>query len=248
MAGPLHTQRDRADSFGSVARAYDRHRPRYPAEVIDDIAALAHGGRVLDVGSGTGIAAAQLAERDLPVLSVEPDAAMAAVAAGKGLRVELGTFEDWDPDGRVFDVVLFAQSWHWVRADVAVPKAYLILRPGGSLALLWHATAPESPPQADFDAVYRRYMDLRTHPTAGDDVPLADTLAAAGLTVSETTHPVRIEYTTQAWLDMVFTFSAQIVLAPDAAQSLRADLADLVGPDGVTVVGSTYMAAGTKPR
>ena len=245
---PLHTQRDRADSFGSVARSYDRYRPRYPDDVIDDLVAAARGGRVLDVGSGTGIAAKQLADRDLDVLAVEPDPAMAAVAASKGLRVEIGTFEDWDPDGRQFDLVLFAQSWHCVNAVVAAPQAYSLLRPGGSLALLWHMTVPQSPTQAKIDALYAKYAGQPTTGGATEEAPLTETLAAAGFVVTETTYPVRTEYSTDAWLNLMSTYSARIVLEPDAARSFRADLAALVGPDGVTLVGSAYVATATKAR
>ncbi|MDT5250003.1 MAG: hypothetical protein QOJ28_2637, partial [Mycobacterium sp.] len=33
----LHLDRARADSFGAAARVYDACRPRYPAELIDDL-------------------------------------------------------------------------------------------------------------------------------------------------------------------------------------------------------------------
>ncbi|MGU3291822.1 class I SAM-dependent methyltransferase [Williamsia sp. M5A3_1d] len=244
---PLYAQRDRADSFGAVARAYDAHRPRYPDEVIDDIVAAAGGGRVLDVGAGTGIASAQLADRGLEVLALEPDAAMAEVAAAKGIGVERGTFEQWDAAGRTFDLILFAQSWHWVDSTVAVPKAMSLLNPGGRLVLLWHMTNPESPSAEAFDAVYQRYTPTAPPRGSSDDVSLSDALTAGGFTVTETTYPVRAEYTTDAWLDMVFTFSAQIVLSDSDKASLRDDLAALVGSDGVTVAGVAYVATATRP-
>ncbi|MGJ0118082.1 methyltransferase domain-containing protein [Williamsia sp. MIQD14] len=244
---PLYAQRDRADSFGAVARAYDAHRPRYPDEVIDDIVAVAGGGRVLDVGAGTGIASAQLVARGLDVLALEPDAAMAEVAAAKQIPVERGTFEEWDAAGRTFDLLLFAQSWHWVDTGVAIPKAMSLLNPGGRLVLLWHMTNPESPPAEEFDAVYRRYTPVAPPRGSGDDVSLSDALSAAGFTVAEKSYPVRAEYTTDAWLDMVFTFSAQNVLSDADKAALRADLAALVGPDGVSVAGVAYVATATRP-
>ena len=44
-------------TFGSVAEQYDRARPTYPAAVFDDLvelSALGAGGRVLEIGPGTG--------------------------------------------------------------------------------------------------------------------------------------------------------------------------------------------------
>ena len=47
----VHRQRERADSFGAVARAYDQYRPRYPAQLIDDLVAQ-RIDTALDVGAG----------------------------------------------------------------------------------------------------------------------------------------------------------------------------------------------------
>jgi hypothetical protein len=45
----IHTNRLRAESFGSAAVAYDRARPSYPPALIDDL--VAGGPRpALDVG------------------------------------------------------------------------------------------------------------------------------------------------------------------------------------------------------
>jgi hypothetical protein len=39
---------------------------------------------------------------------------MAEVASASGLRVAVSTFEEWDSDGRLFDVLTAGRSWHWV--------------------------------------------------------------------------------------------------------------------------------------
>ena len=74
----LHQDRSRAESFGSVAVLYDRARPSYPPALID---ALTAGGAptVLDVGCGTGIAAALLVARGCEVTGVEVDPRMAEI-------------------------------------------------------------------------------------------------------------------------------------------------------------------------
>src|SRR5258708_23640313 len=109
----MHENRARAGSFGAVAEAYDRFRPRYPDALFDDLVA-GRALHVVDVGTGTGIVAEALRARGCEVLGVEPDALMAAYARGKGLDVEVATFEDWPARGRVFDLVTCGQAWHWV--------------------------------------------------------------------------------------------------------------------------------------
>ena len=141
---PLFEDRSRAESFGSVADLYDRARPSYPPALID--ALLADGGRtVLDVGCGTGIAAALFAARGCAVTGVEVDARMAEIARRKGLEVEVSTFERWDDRGRRFDVVASGQAWHWIEPRVGAARAADLLRPGGRIGAFWNFGDP--PPE-----------------------------------------------------------------------------------------------------
>ncbi|MGH3917188.1 MAG: class I SAM-dependent methyltransferase [Pseudonocardiaceae bacterium] len=130
----MHEDRRRADSFGTDAEQYDRARPSYPAELVDDLVGP-DVRRVLDVGCGTGIAARLFAARGCAVFGVEPDARMAAVARRHGIDLAVTSFEAWDPPPEPFDLVLFAQSWHWVDPAISAVKAGGVLRPGGRLAL-----------------------------------------------------------------------------------------------------------------
>ena len=127
--GPAHRQRDRAESFGAVAHDYDLYRPSYPAELVDELVALAAGGPVLDIGMGTGKGARLLAERGLDVLGVEVDPQMAEVARGHGLTVEVASFETWPDAGRSFSLITAAQAWHWVDPVPGAPKVARLLRP-----------------------------------------------------------------------------------------------------------------------
>ena len=69
------------------ADRYDRTRPRYPDAMVDRIVAAGPGHDVLDVGTGTGIAARQFQAAGCTVLGVEPDARMAGMARRFGLEV-----------------------------------------------------------------------------------------------------------------------------------------------------------------
>ena len=237
MADPtrVFTDRRRADSFGSVADEYDRHRPHYPQALISRLVTRP-GLRVLDVGAGTGIASAQLARAGADVVAVEPDEKMAAVADAKGITVERNTFERWQADGRVFDLVVFGQSFHWVDPAVALPKLTSLVKPDGRLALMWNRITPAQPKR---EALERISAD------SGVSAPFANSANNAEAALHALLHSADFEverveacealhYSTSDWLGLVFTHSNHVILEPDAKAELRTRLRDCLGDDGVS--------------
>jgi SAM-dependent methyltransferase len=157
-APEAHQARQAAESFGADPDRYDRTRPRYPDALVGQIAAASPGPDVLDVGSGTGIAARQFQAAGCQVFGVEPDARMADFARRTGVESEIAKFEDWDAAGRTFDLVIAGQAWHWVDPVLGAAKAAQVLRPGGRLAVFWYVFQPPADVAEAFSAVYRRVL------------------------------------------------------------------------------------------
>ncbi|HWF33569.1 MAG TPA: methyltransferase domain-containing protein [Solirubrobacteraceae bacterium] len=152
----LYEDRSRAESFGAIAQLYDRARPSYPPELIDALLAD-QPRRVLDVGCGTGIAAALLAARGCDVLGVEIDERMAEVARTRGLEVEVAQFERWDARGRAFELLTSAQAWHWIDPLAGAQRAASVLEPGGRIALFWNFGSPPADVAASLEQIYARH-------------------------------------------------------------------------------------------
>lgn len=121
MSSP-DTDQVRAMSFGTAAANYDKYRPRYPDQLVDDVVAMLPGRSVLEVGAGTGIATVAFAARGMTMTCVEPDVEMAAVLSAKlaghaHVHVDVATFQDWSaarPLGAPgFDGLVCGQAWHW---------------------------------------------------------------------------------------------------------------------------------------
>jgi SAM-dependent methyltransferase len=243
-----YQQRDRADSFGTVADDYDRYRPSYPAALVDDLVAL-RPGTVLDIGCGTGKAARGLAARGLTVLGVEPDARMAAVATRAGLRVEVAGFEAWDPRARRFDLITCGQAWHWIDPSLGAPKAAQLLTAGGTLALFWNYGAVSDEVRALTDPVYDRYApELRDPPGADkqqEDLGpyIADLKQYGGFdrVSSRVYHWERIESVTDL-VARIGTHSDHLLLGTTRLAELQHGLREALGGLGDTVrgTGSTY--------
>jgi SAM-dependent methyltransferase len=137
----LFEERHRAESFGIVAELYDRVRPSYPPELVQELL-VEHPRRVLDIGCGTGIAGALLATCGCAVLGVEVDERMARLACARGLHVEVTSFERWDARGRTFELAICAQAWHWIEPEAGAAKIADVLVAGGGIALFWNFGDP----------------------------------------------------------------------------------------------------------
>jgi ubiquinone/menaquinone biosynthesis C-methylase UbiE len=127
-----------------VAREYDAGRPGYPAELFDAIEDL--GGMFLldaavaDVGAGTGKATRAMRSRGASVVAVDHGAKMLAVLRARtpDVPVVLADANALPFADHSFDLVTFAQSWHWVDLSRAPREVVRVVRPGGAIALWWN--------------------------------------------------------------------------------------------------------------
>jgi SAM-dependent methyltransferase len=143
-------------------------RPGYLPAVVDAAVAragLPPGGRILEIGCGTGQITAPFAARGYSILALEPGDAMAALAARNcrdypEVTILQSSFEEWPPDGQTFDMVVSAQAFHWIAPDAGCAKAASVLKPGGAIALFWHLDVSQDTPfwhatQPIYDAYFR---------------------------------------------------------------------------------------------
>ena len=144
--------------FVGEGGAYDSVRPAYPDEAVAalvDAARRARGVeasgrddalRAADIGAGTGKMSELLARGGLLVDAVEPSSAMRAQASPiEGVAWHDGVAEETGLPNDVYDIVVFAQSWHWMDPERAGLEAARILAPGGALAIVWNQMAVSIP-------------------------------------------------------------------------------------------------------
>ncbi|APU39853.1 class I SAM-dependent methyltransferase [Streptomyces sp. TN58] len=160
----------RARSFDTAAASYAAHRPGYPPALLDAVEELTGrplaGARVADIGAGTGIATALLHRRGADVVAVEPGDGMAAqlrlahpripVLRGDGNRLPLVT--------GAFDLLTYAQAWHWTDPARSVPEARRVLRPGGALAIWWNDSDTTVPWIAEQEARLAEFFEAKADP------------------------------------------------------------------------------------
>lgn len=128
--------------FSAQAQSYAAARPGYPPVLVGRLcqrAGVIPGDPVADIGAGTGIFTALLAERGLRVTAVEPNAEMRAEASAMANVAWLeGTFEELNLPDQSQAWVTAAQAFHWADPVRALPRIRRLLRPGGRLTVLWN--------------------------------------------------------------------------------------------------------------
>jgi SAM-dependent methyltransferase len=210
-------------TFEQVPDLYERARPTYPDELFDDLAevtGLCEGGRVLEVGCGTGQATLPLARRGYSIICVELGAGLAAAAQRNLARfstVEVvhANFETWEPDAAEFDAIVSFTAFHWIDPELRYEKAARLLRDGGSLAIAGylHVRRPDGDPfwaevQEDYDAVVPS-PDNRPPPFPEQIHSLREEIEAGGRfeEVAWRTYLSDYTYTADEYVSLLDTFS-----------------------------------------
>jgi len=168
---------------------------------------------------------------------------MAVVAHSYGIPVEVSTFEEWDPAGRRFDLIVAGQAWHWVDREISTRKAATLLSLGGALALFWNRGAHDATTHTELNEVYKLHapaLESGYVPLGHLNNTYADDVAAIIATGSFATPELRSyewigRYTRDEWIDQLGTHSDHLALPVDQLEFLMAAVARAVDQLGGTI-------------
>jgi SAM-dependent methyltransferase len=151
--------------FSNRVEDYIKYRPGYPPEVIDLLrreCGLTPAAVVADIGSGTGILTEMLLKEGCQVFAVEPNREMRAASerllgTRAGFHSRDGAAEATGLREASVDLITAAQAFHWFDREPAGREFRRILKPGGSLALIWNDRKTDATPfQAAYEELVRQ--------------------------------------------------------------------------------------------
>ncbi len=157
---------DPTERFSTRVENYVRYRPGYPAAVLEVLrteCGLTANAVVADVGSGTGIFSEVLLKNGHTVRAIEPNnemrqAAERLLADDPWFTSVKGTAEATTLADRSVDVITAAQAFHWFDRTRAREEFRRILKPDGSVALIWNDRQLDTTPfLREYEALLQRF-------------------------------------------------------------------------------------------
>ncbi len=236
-------------SFDRVAELYEAYRPSYPVPLIEQIliaTGIPTDGRILEIGSGTGKATLLFAQRGYSILCIEPGKHLAEIAGRKlarfpNVKFQITTFEDWDNQGELFDLVISAQAFHWVTQEIRYQKTAHVLKPLGYLTLLYNHYQPlEVFVRQKLNEVYKQYASEISldQPNAHKDMQdWINELSKSDCFdfVEIKRFPWKTTYNAQQYLGLLNTYSDHLRLSEEKRQQLFAGIKEVLEQEGGTI-------------
>jgi SAM-dependent methyltransferase len=236
--------RSRRITFEEVAELYDKVRPSYPEELVEDALALSGipaDGRILEIGCGPGNATLPFAKRGYRIVGIELGERLAALAvkncrAYPGVEIRNTAFEDWVLEEKAFDLAISADAFHWIPLEVGYPKVARALKDSGSVVFFWNVPVdPKTDWSRAMEEVYRERAPHVENPDKSFTAEwligvIKDNFGACGcfgeVTVKQ--YLWSETYTSKQYLKLLRTFSGHRGLDEDTRGKLFAGIHEVV--------------------
>ncbi|KST63553.1 class I SAM-dependent methyltransferase [Mastigocoleus testarum] len=209
----------RSQSFDKVAQIYDKARPTYPEQLIEDIihlAELKNSASILDIGTGTGQGTIPFAQKGYAIHCLEPGPNLIAIAKQNmssypTVTFETVTFEDWKLQPQYFDLAISAQAFHWVDREIGYPKVAQTLKENGHIAFFWNfSPLADTPAFQSLNEAFKKYAPQMVYnPPSIDSLIqkrenwINNSLCFKKLLVKQ--YPWSINYDSQQYLNLLKT-------------------------------------------
>lgn len=164
-------------SYTKHAKFYE-YRPNYAPKAIDVLkeyveARTKNNFNVVDIGAGTGNLTIMLLERDMPVISVEPNDAMRKIGIEKteGGQVQWvkATGLETTLEDSCADWVTFGSSFNVMDRDLALVEAHRLLKENGYFSCMWNHRDLNDPIQQEAEKIIEKFVPNYERGTRRED-------------------------------------------------------------------------------
>ncbi len=164
MTSPPLIHRAAATGFADGADVYAASRPTYPDAALDwlgDRLSVGRDSQVVEVGAGTGLFTRLLLDTGASVVATDPVPEMLAHLASTlpGVATAVATADALPLSDGSVDAVICATAFHWFATPQVLAEFHRVLRPGGSLGLIWNVRDTAVPWVRQLSGITDRHQD-----------------------------------------------------------------------------------------
>lgn len=235
--------------FKNVISDYEFGRPKYPEELYEEIRRFSGIGptsEILEVGAGTGQATDLFASHGHKVDLLEISDEQVAYLKEKykncpNIAIYKDYFEEFTTK-KEYDLIYSATAFHWIKCENGYPKAWRMLRTGGTMAVFWNIFLDMDHSGGVFDelkALKKNYM-----PQERDGLTLAEIKEKRinQITVGDffdlpEYHEYRTQerYDVQRFLAYLKTYSGTLMLDDSTRSQYLQAVSDCLGHHGGSI-------------
>jgi SAM-dependent methyltransferase len=225
-------------TFNLAAADYETSRPGYPQALVDDVLSLSGipaRGEILEIGCGTGRATRLFAARGYRMVCLDlgrdlVEIARSALRDADDVTFILTEFEEYEPAGHTFDLIIAATSFHWIHAEAQYVRTAALLKPSGALAVFRHLHVGQDRGFfAEVQEIYKACAPSLVAPLAESDRS-DQQIPGAGLYEPpiHREYPWSQEYTAGEYVRLLGTYSDHIALPGDERARLFREISKLI--------------------
>lgn len=239
--------------FNNIIADYEFARPGYPVTLFEDVlefAKLSHDARLLEIGAGPGQATDYFVKHGFSVTSLEIGEDQVNFLRAKyesfpNFQAVLSSFEECVAPEGSFELVFSATAFHWIDPGFGIPKAFRLLKKGGTIALFWHlesVVSQKTELQNELSRIFQRYapeLDDYISPQEGERLHLKriaqmGTDGLFGPVVTKTYRWVE-EYTTERYIRLLNSYSDMHEISDDKRKAIFDDVAAYFASKGARI-------------
>lgn len=164
--------------FDTIPEQFDQYRPRYCAELFEDLidyAKIRPGKTVLELGPGTGQATDPILNTGCDYHAIELGGNLYQMMQRKyghysNFSIVNDDFISHNFGNQRFDLIYSATTIQWIPEEIAFSKTFDLLKPGGTLAMMLTRGDYKTPNEALYrkiQQVYAQYFRPEIEYTCG---------------------------------------------------------------------------------
>ena len=153
--------------FDTIPEQFDKYRPRYCAELFSDLIAYAGigpGKAVLELGPGTGQATDPILDTGCNYHAIELGENLYEMMKRKygnypNFSIVNDDFITYDFGDQKFDMIYSAATIQWIPEEIAFSKTFDLLKPGGTLAMMFTKEDYKTPNEGLYQKIQQVYSE-----------------------------------------------------------------------------------------